>query len=780
MSDKATSQQREIASLRARVAELEARQSTPLLRFRQMADTIELIAVMLDERGHIDYCNPSLLALTRHRREAVEGQCWFDIFIPEELREQVRDVHAHTMQVGEFLASYENEIITATGERLLIRWHNTAFRDQDGRTLGTASLGEDITQRRNTEVQLQEREQMLATILRTVPAGIAMVDHKRVLRWTNQAFADLLGYSDPAQLEGRPSSELYFESGEYRRVGDHKYQRIEREGVGAVETRLRTLDGHPVDVLVQSSRVDATEPTRGTLFSALDISPLKEAHETIIRQHGQYLTILEAIPELLFVVDPNDYTLLFVNRRVRDVLGYDPTGQHCHEALHGVAAPCASCCNEQTGRRQPREAHNQKLERDYLITDQRIPWPDGREVRLEIAIDITERKRLERQVLRTQRMEAIGKLAAGIAHDFNNLLQAGIGFAELAKGSLEESHPAFELLDELLDELDRGAGMTRQLLAVGRRQPLKLGRLDLGQLVGDLMRMLRRILGEQIELSHRLRSTHPGLLVNADRSQLEQVMLNICINARDAMENGGQLTVTTDSVELDEAFCQDHAWARVGPFIRLIISDTGRGMDPETRARVFEPSFDGDKKTGNGGLGLAMVFGIVQRHSGLIDVQSTPGQGTTFTIYLPRAEHSIEARAVSPRLAKMPGGDETILLAEDEPLVRRATSAILKRAGYRVVVTCDGAEAIEQFLANPGEIQLALLDVVMPKVSGPDVMRAIRKHGSDIPIIFCTGYSRERLDEKIAGELPVVITKPFDARTLLSGVRRVLDEPRDS
>jgi PAS domain S-box-containing protein len=391
--------------------------------------------------------------------------------------------------------------------------------------------------------------------------------------------------------------------------------------------------------------------------------------------------------------------------------------------------------------------------------------------------DATKRRRLEEQLRQSQKMEAIGLLAGGVAHDFNNLLAVILGFSELAARKLPPGHPVTEQLSEVFDAARRGGDLTRKLLAFSRKQIIQPRPLDLGATVGDFTRLLSRILGEDVDLV----VDAPGetLVVRADAVQLEQVLLNLCTNARQAMAKGGTLRLSMAAATFDEVRVRREPWAHVGSYAELAVSDTGVGMDDATRLRVFEPFFT--TKPEGTGLGLATVYGIVRQHGGFVHVQSAPGHGTTFRVFLPRAADGEEAPVRSSgRISSGPRrlqGSETILLAEDEPSLRSLVSTTLTELGYKVVAAADGVEAVEQYEKMGSEISLVLLDVVMPRLDARAAYERIAAKKPGVRVLFMTGYAPEstRLAELVqSGKLPM-IEKPFTPEALAAKVRSVLD-----
>jgi two-component system cell cycle sensor histidine kinase/response regulator CckA len=414
---------------------------------------------------------------------------------------------------------------------------------------------------------------------------------------------------------------------------------------------------------------------------------------------------------------------------------------------------------------------------DVDITSNALSF-EGRSAELIVAQDVSERERLEAQLRQASKMEAVGQLAGGVAHDFNNLLTAIIGYSNLTLEALEPAHPVRADIEEIQKAGESAASLTRQLLAFSRKQILQPQILDLNTVVDRVEALLQRLIGDNIELVSRLAS--PIDRVNADPGQMGQIIMNLAVNARDAMPRGGRLTIETANVELDEGYAAAHPGASVGRHVMLAVSDTGTGMDDDTQSHIFEPFFTTKHASEGTGLGLATVYGIVKQSGGSIWVYSELGHGTTFKVYLPHATQPRDESVVDVAPASQ-GGTETILLAEDQPEVGAVTRAMLTRRGYTVLVAGGGEEALRLAREYRQPIHLLLTDVVMPSMNGRELFTAVHALRPEIRVLYASGYTDNAVVLHGVLEPGVAfIQKPFTPHRLLKEVRDVLDAVTDS
>jgi PAS domain S-box-containing protein len=498
------------------------------------------------------------------------------------------------------------------------------------------------------------------------------------------------------------------------------------------------------------------------------------------------VTAIEQSAECIVITD-TEGVIEYVNPAFESVTGYsiaEATGQTCRILKSGKQSPevyqqlWGTIKQDKIwrGRLINRKKDGTMYEQETTIS----PVFDSAQRRMGfVAInrDITEQIKLETQLRQSQKLEAIGQLAGGIAHDFNNLLQGIRGYTEMSLNDLPEQTTAHEHLEHVIKAVERATSLVRQLLAFSRKQLLEIKCLDLNQVVANLLNLLRRLIGERIEV---IFQSQPELkTINADAGQLEQILVNLCINARDAMPKGGHISISTANVLLDLEFCQQHPWGREGEFVLLKVEDNGAGIPPEVCEHIFEPFFT--TKDAGTGLGLATVYGIIKQHEGFITVDSEIGHGTLFKIYLPVSEGEVAASWPAPTETLVSGGNETVLLAEDDDLVRGMAIKVLEKAGYQLLVATDGEQAVNLFEQHGSEIQLVVLDVVMPKLDGPAVVEQIRKVAPDLPVLFCSGYSRSAGETFYTAPGTDMLQKPYPPKELLLKIRQMLSpEPSQS
>ena len=546
---------------------------------------------------------------------------------------------------------------------------------------------------------------------------------------------------------------------------------------------LRDVEVHSAPIVLQGKKV---------LYSIIhDISDrrkaeraLQEGKERYRKLSREFQALLDAIPDNLVSLSP-DLKIRWVNRVTSETLGKDTSelvGDYCYGFWHGRSEPCEECPVRESLRSGKPESGIVRSPdgRTYELRSVPIRDDNGTVVSVvEVGRDITEMKRMEERLLQSHKMEAVGRLAGGVAHDFNNLLTVITGYSELLLSHLGEDDPRREEAEQIRKAGNRAAALTRQLLAFSRRQVLQPEVLDLNRVVQELETMLRRLIGENMDLATSLAA---GLgKVKVDPGQIEQVVVNLVVNARDAMPGGGKLTIRTANVVTDGEAARGDGTVPSGSYVLLEISDTGCGMDPGTIANIFEPFFT-TKEVGKGtGLGLATVYGIVKQSGGHISVTSDPGKGATFHIYLPRIEESAAEPKTVPASTASTCGQETVLLVEDSEVVRRLVREILERNGYNVLEASQGSDAILVCSGHKGAIHLILTDVVMPGMSGRELCTRLTPLYPGVKVIYMSGYTDDAIGHHgVLEPGTAYLQKPFTPNALERKVREVLDTGRDT
>lgn len=626
--------------------------------------------------------------------------------------------------------------------------------------------------------ELEPTKESLQNYLKVMESsmdGMALLDVEKRYVYLNKAHAAVYGYDDPKELIGK-TWRFFYSDAEIRKFEQDVFPILLKKGQWRGEAVGKKRDGSTFDQEISLTPIDGG----GHICVVRDISEPKKAQKLL-------KNIFEGMDEGLAVVDL-EYRIIAANKSYCEQVGECPdvvTGRHCYEASHGMGSPCYEVGEDcpvkhtiETG--EPYTAihiHQSKDGNPVYAEIKSYPIKDdaGDLISvIELINDISEKKKLEDQLRHAQKMEAIGQLAGGIAHDFNNILTAIIGYGSLLQMKMKEDDPLRINVEQILASSERAANLTHSLLTFSRKQDIHLTAVNINEIIKRIDKLLMRIIGEDIEL--KTITADKDLTVMADSGQLEQVLMNLCANARDAMPAGGTLTIEAERVSLGEEYVRAYSYGKPGIYALISVTDTGIGMDRKTREHIFEPYFT-TKESGRGtGLGLSIVYGIIKQHKGFINVYSELGEGTTFKMYLPSAE-SVSSEETRPsEIVPLTGGTETILLAEDDPDVRELTKNVLEEFGYTVVEAVDGEDAIESFLGNRDRIDLLILDVLMPKKNGKEVYEEIIKLRPDIRTIFASGYTKDLILKKgFLEEGLTFVRKPISPTELLKKVREVIE-----
>ena len=739
------------------------------------------IVVGLGERSKITIFNRFAEQLTGYKAEEVLGKEWIETFIPEEQRKNIYQAWDDIVDKQFTDHHFINEIITKSGERRLIEWSNTIIT-QNGEFQMVLSLGVEITERKRAEEALKKSEFQKNLILNNTQELFALYDLDLTIIWANRASADSAGMT-PEEMVGKHCYEVWQHRGipcEGCIILKVKETRQPQSGEAATpDGKIWSVRGYPV--------LDEQKEVVNLIGLGMDVTEKIQAELKLE-------TYVTHSPTPIFIANSKgEYT--FVNPAASELLGY--TGDELLSMnIRDVAHPDEYEKNLQTFPELQGRKHIQQeislLCKDgskvYVLLDALLL--DESNI-IAFCPNITERKHVEaeREKMQTrltqvQKMESVGRLAGGVAHDFNNMLTVISGNAQLALEKLSPDDPLHADLLEILDAARRSTGITRQLLAFARRQAIDPKEIDLNDTVEGMLKMLRRLIGEDINLSWQ-----PGpdrMPVFMDPSQIDQLLANLLVNARDAIVGVGRVTIETCRVRFDEEYCADHAGFIPGEFILLSVSDDGCGMDKDTIENIFEPFFT-TKKVGEGtGMGLATVHGIVNQNDGFINVYSEPGKGSTFRIYLP-CHHGQDGLIKAHGVAQAPKSrGETVLIVEDEGSILKMVQRILERLGYRVLAASTPGKAedlAEEYLsacgdaqAGAGPIHLLITDVVMPEMNGRDLAESLKARYPTLKVLFMSGYTANVIAHRgVLDEGVNFIQKPFSNRDLAVKVREVLD-----
>lgn len=643
-------------------------------------------------------------------------------------------------------------------------------------------------QRKEAEKLLRESETFLQMSQRVGKVGSWEWDVRtNRVRWSDGMH--VIHGTTPEQFEGTLEAAARYTHPEDLPAGQANIEHVlQGNGLRPLEYRIIRPDGEIRHLWVQGE-VTREEGGRPILITGtvVDITERKSAEAAVAASEHMLKTVLDGIPQGVFWKD-RESRYLGCNAVVARAFGMSGP-----EALLGKTDRDIPCLT-------PEQAtfFNQKdqevmtsgqpligIIQQATLADGRTIWMETNKMPLRDAAgnvigvlgtsqDITERKSLEEQLRQSQKMEAFGQLAGGVAHDFNNLVTIILGFSDLLLNTLPSQSPVRESVSEIREAGERAAALTRQLLAFSRKGVLEPKVLDLNTIVSETEKMLRRTIGEDILLTTVLDSTLKP--IKADPDQLVQVLMNLAVNARDAMPKGGKLTIETSNVVLDQHYANNHIEAQPGSYVKLSVSDTGCGMTPEVKARIFEPFFT-TKGVGKGtGLGMAVVHGIVKQSGGNIEVYSEPGIGTTFKIYFPALAEIVPIPR-NHQEATVGGGTETVLLVEDEDGVRNLAELVLQSYGYKVLAASSSKEAMQLAELHSEQIDLLVTDVVMPEMSGPKLVEILQPRFPQMKVLFLSGYTDDAvIRHGILHEEVHFLQKPFTPRTLASKVREVLDE----
>ncbi|MGA7122029.1 MAG: PAS domain S-box protein [Polyangiaceae bacterium] len=758
-------------------------------RFRNLLDAAPDAMVVVDGTGRIVVVNGQAEKLFGYSRSELV-QKPVDMLLPTRFRAGhaahrsgfFREPKARAMGSG-----LELYAVRKDGSEFPVEISLSPVETDEGLMVSTAirDVTERMKERKRAETEALAEQVRFRAMVELSADGVLLSSAEGVIAYASPSAAKMFGR--PASALVGTNFRTYTHPDDLASAADHRRRLLERSSSAPAVRRLVRPDGTVRWIEVIATNLLDRPEIGAVVANIRDVTERKALDDALIVSQQRFAALFESGIIGIVVADASG-TVYQANSAFLAMLGYthddfaagriDWRNVTPPESAHWDAEAAEQLL--QFGRAKPREKEYFRKDGTRVSALVGVANIQDGEQRISFSVDLSERKKaaeaiaaLDAQFRQAQKMEAVGRLAGGVAHDFNNILSVVLSYADILLTELEPGDPSRADVEQILKASDRAAALTGQLLMFSRQQVIEPKVLDLNDVVSDLEKMLRRLVGEDVELASRL---SPSIgKVRVDRGSFEQALMNLVVNARDAMPDGGTLTIETSGVVLDEAYAREHFGAKPGPHVLLAVTDTGTGMDQATQARAFEPFFTTKERGKGTGLGLSTVFGIVQQSGGRIGLESTPGKGSCFRVYLPVVDGEVHDRRPSVT-ATTPSGSETILLVEDDEQLRAVVRGILERRGYRVLAAPDGRDALALSQKHPGPIDLLLTDVVMPHVSGPELARRIAPARPAMKVLCMSGYADDAVVRR--GELDpgfAFLPKPITPTTLTTKVREVLD-----
>ncbi len=741
-----------------------------------LENSLQGLSIIQDD--HFVFCNSAFAAMSGYSVEELLSFPDSKALLHPDDRELVHERYQNRLAGNPVPPRHEHRIRRKDGTD---RWVETfASRiDYNGRP-AVQVVDMDITDSKVAMDQLRQLANEQKTILSTIIMGICYLINRKV-QWINPALLSMFGY-EAHELLGKDTSIFYSDQEDYRRLAREGYPQLAKGKVYFTEVCMKKKDGSLFWCGLTGQAV-AQSLDGGSIWVFNDITEHRRIEEALRASEERFKRLVHNSNDIITVLDEKGMQIS-VNGPVEKVLGYraeELIGTNAFNLIHPDDTESAT---QIFGKALMQPGISLRIE--FRYRHKNGTWVDLEAVGTNLLHDLivqgvvlnsrnnTERKKLEAQLQQASKMEALGALAGGVAHDFNNLLNVINGYCELLLDDLGTEDPMRNDLDQIRKAGQRATSLTSQLLAFGRKQLLQPEILDLNDDIAQMSSMLRRMIREDIDL---ITIAQPDLnRIKADPGQIQQIVMNLAINARDAMCAGGKLVIETANIDFDEDYIQKHPEVRAGSYVMLAISDNGIGMDAATQSRIFEPFFTTKEKGKGTGLGLATVYGIVKQSNGFIWVYSEPGEGTTFKIYFPRAEDNTARLTLESKSVEGARGVETVLISEDERSVRALAAQILRKRGYNVLEASSGKEALDIAKKYAGEIHLVVTDVVMPGISGTELVSRLKTIRPGIKVLYVSGYTDNAIvHHGILDAGVAFLQKPFSVDGLASKVREVID-----
>lgn len=767
-------------------------------RVKNVLDSMPLGCAIADANHRISYWNKAAEKILEFSREEILGKDFVGLIVPEAAKEHVEKVVENIIS-GVPINTSQNKNLTKSGRTIVCDWTNAPLKDDEGMPQEVLSMFRDVTDELKAKEIIAESQRKLVEseeLFRLLAENVGDIIFKYRLKpdlgfeyvspscYQITGFTQAEHYADPfiEQKLAHPD-DLQFVLDLYKQPSRF---------IGTYEVRWIRKDGENIWI---EQHVSPIFDEKGDLIALTgvvrDISARKEKEAEISLANEFLEKVLSNLDESVFVIELDKRTIVDANKIAEKMFGFTRdemlgsnskmlhVDSHAFELFEILFTPqlesngrfaCEFSMKRKDGTIFPTE-HFVTVLKDESTRPRRV---------ISFVRDISYRKRaeterdlLEKQLKQSQKLEAIGLLAGGVAHDFNNLITGIFGYCDIADESLESGSEAKSVVGAIREAAQRAAVLTSRLLIFSRQQPVQSVVIDFNKLINGIIAFLKRVIREDIEFQF-MPSPDAGS-INCDKALIEQALMNLTINARDAMPKGGRLTMKTSKFVVTDEMFASGAWHSKGDFAQITIEDTGHGMSPEVLEHIYDPFFT-TKEVGQGtGLGLAMVYGIVKQHNGTIKVESEPGKGTVFNLYFP-ASYGHEHEKHEAIKDEEKGGTETVLLVEDEEGLRKLARRALEKAGYSVLSASNGAEAIALFEVWHEEIAIVAMDVVMPKMGGVDAYSNMKKISEDVKVLFISGYTADSVPVSVEGEAKIMfIPKPYSVSILLNAVRALLD-----